>query len=437
MIREPLIFAAIPDLCGKIKGKAFPLAQLDRAAVGGLGWTPTNTQINCFDNIGSTPFGAFGDVALVPDPAAAAIVDFGDGSVPERFVLSDIRTMEGDPWTCCTRGMLRGALARLKAVSGLTLKGAFEHEFQLAGPAPHPGWAYALAGFRQQAAFCETLMAALGVAGLKPDTMVKEYGDNQYEATIGPEEGIRIADAAVMLRELARATARRMGEHVTFTPIRDPKGVGNGVHIHMSFVDAEGRPATWDANGPSGMSPVTGSFIAGILRHINSIVAFTAPSAVSYLRLTPHRWSAAYNNLGYRDREAAIRICGLAGKDAAATARSYNFEYRAADAAASPHLALAALVHAGAQGIEDGLPPPEVTGEDLALLEPAALAARGYERLPADLPAALDRLEGDALVRGWFPEGFAEIYVAHKRGELAWLNGKSPEEILAAYEAVY
>ena len=48
------------------------------------------------------------------------------------------------------------------------------------------------------------------------------------------------ADAAVILRELTRATARSLGEVATFTPIRDVAGVGNGVHVHMSFVDDDG-----------------------------------------------------------------------------------------------------------------------------------------------------------------------------------------------------
>lgn len=436
MIREPLIFAATADLCGKMKGKAFPAAQLDKRAVSGIGWTPTNVQITCFDAIAESPFGALGDLAIIPDPGSEAVVDFGDGSTPERFMMADIRTLEGEPWSCCTRSILKAALARLKAVSGLTLKGAFEHEFQLVGSRGETGWAYALAGFRAQAAFCETTMAALKAAGLKPDTIMKEYGDNQYEVTIGPEEGLKIADAAAVLRELVRATALRMGDRATFTPIRDPKGVGNGVHIHMSLLDASGHPVTWDAEGPSGMSRLTGSFIAGILRHAPALVALTAPSAISGIRLTPHRWSAAFNNLGFRDREATVRICPVAG-DAAAMAKGYNFEYRAADAAASPHLALAVLVHAGAQGIEEELPPPEVTAEDLSLLDPSVLAARGLQRLPADLPAALEAFAADPVARGWFPMEFAEVYLAHKKGELAALLGKSPDEILAAYCSVY
>jgi len=437
MEREPLIFAATADVCGKMRGKAFPASQLDKRAASGVGWTPTNVQITCFDNIGVSPFGALGDVALVPDRTTHVEVDFGAGHVQENFMLCNIRTLEGEAWNCCTRSILQTALARLERVSGLTVKGAFEHEFQMRDSIPEPGWSYSMAGYRAKAGFCEDLMSALRTAGFTPDTIMKEYGVNQYEVTIAPETGVRIADAAAILRELTHVLARHHGDRATFTPIRDPFGVGNGVHIHLSFLDAEGRPATYDPARPYGMSAVTGSFIAGVLRYIGAIAAITAPSAISYIRLTPHRWSAAYNNLGYRDREASVRICPITKGTPEAMAKGYNFEFRAADACASPHLALAALIHAGAQGIEDGLAAPEASEEDLSLLSSDVLAARGYERLPTDLPEALDRFRSDMTVCGWFPEGFADVYVAHKRAELDQLVDKTEAERFAAYEAVY
>ena len=39
------------------------------AACPSVGWCPTNSMISCFRPIGDTPFGAIGDLMLVPDPA--------------------------------------------------------------------------------------------------------------------------------------------------------------------------------------------------------------------------------------------------------------------------------------------------------------------------------------------------------------------------------
>ncbi len=214
-------------------------------------------------------------------------------------------------------------------------------------------------------------------------------------------------------------------------------GVGNGVHIHLSFLDKNDAPATYDKAHPFGMSEKTGSFIAGILKYLDSFLALTAPSDISYMRLTPHRWSAAYNNLGYHDREAAVRICPVTATSEKKIAKQYNFEFRAADAAASPYLAMAALIHAGAQGIEEQLPIPEVGQEDLSELDADTLAARGYVRLPQSLSEALDRFEQNETVRSWFDPQFSEVYLALKRAEIDYVKDMSDLEKCTIYSKVY
>ena len=436
MIGEEMIVACCTDLAGKVRGKAFPASQIDKRLRRGVGWTPTNVQITCFDLIAESPFGSLGDLVLLPDEAARVRVDFGDGSPPEHLALGDIVHTDGRPWELCTRSILKAALDRLKDVSGLTLVGAFEHEFQLRDQPPRLGDAYTVAGFRAERRLAETVVAAARAAGLEPDTFMKEFGPDQYEVTIAPASGVAIADQATILRELVRTAASRLDREVTFTPIRNPASVGNGVHIHLSFLEGD-RPATYDPRGRNDLSEPAGQFIAGILKYLDAILAITAPSVVSYLRLTPHRWSAAFNNLGFRDREASVRICPISEVSDVDRERQFNFEFRAADAAASPHLQLAAIVHAGVQGIEEALPAPEATAEDLSLLWPDALKARGYVRLPQSLADALERFAANATVTGWFPAGFADVYAKHKRGEMAFLEGKSAEEACRLYEQVY
>ena len=431
----PLIFVATSDLAGKTRGKAFPADQLEKRLQRGVGWTPTNVQINCFDGIADSPFGALGDLLLVPDPATETRAIFDDRT--EHLMLGDIVTLDGNPWDFCTRALLKSALDRLEQVAGVHLLAAFEHEFQLLGDVTTVGEGFGRTGFEAQRTLCELLMNQLAAAGMSPDSIMKEYGPNQFEVVVGPEQGVRAADAAVILRELTRSSARSLGETATFSPIRDPASVGNGVHIHMSFLDQQGNPATYDADGPCGMSPLTGAFAAGILKYLDSILALTAPSVISYLRLTPHRWSAAYNNLGYRDREASLRVCPVTAKDPASIARQFNIEYRAADAAASPHLALAAIVSAGCQGIEDALHPPQPTEEDLSLLAADDLAARGYIRLPETLAAALDRFTTNQTVRNWFPADFPDVYAAHKNSEIAHVADMDIGQQCALYEMVY
>jgi glutamine synthetase len=434
---ESLIFACCSDLAGQVRGKAFPARQLEKRMRRGIGWTPTNVQITCFDNIAESPFGSLGDLLLIPDSNASVNVFYQDDLLPDRFIICDIKHTDGNPWECCTRSILDLALQRLQSVSQIKLSSAFEHEFQFRDVGRHLGSAFSFEGIRAQRKFGKTLVSTLNAAGLEPDTFLREYGPDQYEVTIAPQYGIKSADHAVILRELTRGTAERQGQSVSFTPLRDPNSVGNGVHIHMSFIDEHGNPTTYDPASATGLSDVAGSFVAGILKYLDSIVALTAPSVLSYKRLTPHRWSAAFNNLGFRDREAAVRICPVSELSDIKKSAQYNFEFRAADATASPYLQLAALVHAGTQGIEDALPTPLATEKDLSLLTDTELGNHGYIKLPANLENALDLLERNDTVKKWFPSSFIEIYLKHKRGELEYLKGKDEAEICAAYEQVY
>ncbi len=437
MIREDLVIVCCTDIAGQVRGKGFPAVDLDRRRNRGVGWVPTNAAITAFDTIPDSPFGSLGDLLLVPDPRTEVRVDFADGTPAEHFFLGDIRHTDGAPWDCCLRTVLQGALGRLEAETGLTLLSTFEHEFHFVGEHGWAGSAFSQDGFRIAQAYGEVLTAALRAAGVEPDSFLREYGPGQYEVTTGPQIGVTGADHAIILRILARATALRLGRRVSFTPLRSPNGVGNGVHIHMSFLDKSGRPAIHDPKGVGGLAKLPGSFVAGALKYLPGYVALTAPSIVSYARLTPHRWSAAFNNLGFRDREAAIRICPVAEVPGQDPARQYNVEFRAADATASPYLQLAAIVLAGLQGIRDGLPVPEPTHEDLAALDERALAARGMVRLPRSLGEALDRFAADATVRGWFPASLVDLYVRTKRGELAGFKDVPDTEVCRAYEQAY
>ena len=126
------------DFAGQVRGKGFPARELGERWEKGVGWTPTNVMINCFGNIPATPWGASGDLLMRPDPAGDVTIDFGDGAAPERFILGYVDELNGDPWACCPRHLLRQALDDLAREFGLYLRVAFEHEFTCIGVEPRP-----------------------------------------------------------------------------------------------------------------------------------------------------------------------------------------------------------------------------------------------------------------------------------------------------------
>ncbi len=430
---SPYTMICTSDFSGLVRGKGVPSAGFEKRCRTGIGWTPTNVQITCFDTIAESPYGALGDLVLRPDPATKVDAPLPDGRTLS-FALGNISDLSGEPWECCTRSLLIGAIDRLKTATGLELRCTFEHEFMFVGKTATA--AFSLSGFAERLGFMEALHEALAAAGIAPDSFLREYGPNQMEVTLPPIDPLRAADEAVILRELARTVAIALGERATFSPLLSPEIVGNGVHIHASLW-REGRPVTHDPAARYGLSAEAGSFVAGILRHVNALVAITAPSVISYHRLTPHRWSAAYNNLGVQDREATVRICPISATDPDARARQYNFEYRAADATASPHLALAALIEAGLAGIEDRLPSPEATQDDISLWAPETLIAKGLARLPVSLGQAIEALEADRRLTQSWPQRMPAIYAAHKRGEIAHVGERTSREQFELYSRIY
>lgn len=431
-----LIMACCSDLAGQVRGKGFPARDLDWRLSRGIGWTPANVQITCFNTIADSDFGSLGDMVLIPDPETRFAVRNADDTVVEDAMLGDIKTLDGSPWEYCTRSILKAAVDRLDAVAGLQATVAFEHEFQLDHEGKDTG-SFSLAGARAVRTMGERLFEMMTKNGLTPDTFMKEYGADQYEVTLKPAVALRAADQAVILRELTRIAASEAGRRATFTPMRDPEGVGNGVHIHISLSDSSGVPVMYDPAAQGGLSAKGGAFVAGITGALPESLALLAPSVISHLRLTPHRWSASYNNLAKQDREAAVRICPVTTLDPAEQARQFHIEIRAGDAAASPHLQLAALLHAGADGLEQKLPAPPLTEGDLSTMSDETLSALGCERLPTSLEAALARFEDSARIGRWFGEGFRNVYLAHKREELRCVSGMTDEERCARYESAY
>ncbi|WP_279432326.1 hypothetical protein [Aeromicrobium phragmitis] len=319
--------------------------------------------------------------------------------------------LDGTPWSSCPRVFARSAVEAFTAETGLEVAASFEHEFMLDDlPTSAP---FSWQRFRDAEPFGSELVELLQLNGFGPETWLPEYGEDQFEITIEPTTAVLAADRAVLLKELVRDLARRHGHRATFAPLLDPDGSGNGVHIHLSLRDATtGEPVLHDPSQPSGLSELGRKFAAGVLTHARAISALTAPSASSFLRLLPHRWSTGGIFLAERNREALLRICPTA-PDGDTAARQYNLEFRAGDATANPWLAIGALIRAGLHGITEDYPAPTIWPEDASEED-----LEGVEPLPRDLPEALEALEKDDVVTRWLDRDMLATFLAIKRAEL-------------------
>jgi glutamine synthetase len=420
MKREQLAFVGTSDLSGHFRGKSFPEADLPARLLRGVGLAPTNIFLSAFGPIQVTTFGTQGEVFLIPDPDTRVFVPF-EGTAAEYFFLGDIRTREGTPWSFCPRAILRRALDRLIAETGLRLFATFEQEFTYSGVDAHPQQPYELDAYRRQGFFGEAVLAALRQAGVIPDSFLAEFGAQQFEVTSAPAIGMRAADNAVITRELTQAVAFRCGHRASFAPIPEPNGTGNGTHIHWSFLDEGDQPVLYDARQPRQMSLLGSQFVAGILHHLPALCAVTTPSVASYYRLRPNRWAPVQADIGPLDRGTALRICPLVGTDVAEHARQFNVEFRVADATASPYLALAVMVQAGLDGVRRQLRIEQITPRPL----------------PRSLGEALALLEDSDSAGEWLGADLLSAYVLFKRAEIHGLKDLDEREICRRYAEVY
>ena len=108
--KEEVVFVGVCDLAGHLRGKAFPLVELESRLQRGVGYTGANIMLSAFGPIHDNPFGTIGDLALIPDRSTRVEVEF-TGSAAERFYLADIHTADDRPWRpvwLVRRGELRG-----------------------------------------------------------------------------------------------------------------------------------------------------------------------------------------------------------------------------------------------------------------------------------------------------------------------------------------
>ena len=266
-----------------------------------------------------------------------------------------------------------------------------------------------------------------------------EYGKQQYEITCRPTQGLAAADRAVNVREITREVARQLGQRVSFAPKTAADAVCNGVHLHLSLQDLDGTPLLYDPLAVRGddLSRLGQHWAAGVLKHLPALCAFTAPTPLSYERLQPHHWSASYACLGLRNREASLRICPTVDIGGKPVAPQYNLEFRALDATASPHLAMAVILIAGRLGLEQKLPLNAMTDKVPDELSTEQRLASGIVPLPGTLTQALDCLRSNTELLQILPPELLSTYFAVKQKEVSLTEHLTAADLCEHYGHLY
>jgi glutamine synthetase len=425
------------DLGSIVRGRSIFSADLGEHLQTGVSWVPANHALTPLGPVAEpNPFGSTGDLRLLPDAETRVLVGGNEQIGALEMVLCDIVEADGKPWECCPRNFLRTAVSELERDLDVRLVASFEHEFQLLLDSP-PATAFTLEEQRLVEPFPARVMGALVEAGVEPERFFAEYASHQFEIPVAPAEGIASADRSVVFREVVREIARREGTRASFVPLLNPDEAGNGVHIHLSLLGADGSSLFYDGSRPGSLSELGGRFAAGILSHARALSVLTAASPISGARLAPHRWSAGAVCLADRNREALLRIPPTPTLGGLDPSTQLHLEYRGADATGNPYLALGLIIRAGLEGVRSALPVPPILDRDPAQLGGAEAERFGVGALPGTLEEALTALADDETVRGWLGPLLYDAYVSVKRAEVQATADMNLQEVCRRYAAIY
>ena len=424
-------FAAMgfSDFAGVTRVRTCPAQGAEKALAAGLAWIPGNMCLTSFGNIAAgNPAGATGELRMMPDAGSRIEVPLpGETTSPLLMYLCNMHAPDGEPWDGCPRNFLRQAVARLREDFGLHLRVAFEHEFSFLAPAKDIVHGFSLQAARKVDAVSRDWLAALDHAGIPVELLMPEYGVGQFELVVPPADAMTAADHAVVVKDLIREVARCHGDPVSFSPKPSPGGPGNGVHVHFSIYDEDERPLM-AGDRDDEIAAVAGPFVSGVLAHLQALCGIGATTVPSYMRLQPNSWAASKPVLGFRDREAALRLCPGTATNPAARQNQVNIELRTLDATANPYIILGALIHAGIDGMHRRLEAPKVHHANPE-------AAGKDASMPDSAQAALQCIEDDPVIRDALPEDLRASFLAVKTDELRACADLDPVDICRAYAA--
>jgi glutamine synthetase len=419
------------DANGIQRSRSAPIDKLASAVERGMGASFLFAVFDSHDHIRwgvrglETPSGDF-RLKAVPD----RIVQLA-GQPAFAWAPGQLWRQEGPRWEHCYRAALERTVERA-AELGYEFKAGLELEWFVGqdGDEPvaaHHGPVYSPNAMLDVSDFLSELLGDLDANGLSIGQIHAEYGWSQLELSLDAADPITAADNQLLARETIRTASRANGLRSSFAPLVTPDGVGNGWHFHLSIFK-DGRNLLSGGDGPEGMTPLGEAFVAGILRDLPGVVAVTAPSVPSLIRLRPGYFASAYSFWGADNREASLRF--VPGAEAIG-AQNANIELKASDASGNPYLGLAAMIACGLGGIEEGLTLPEPIAEDPGGWTPEERKARGVRRFAQDVEEQIANFEAAPRIRAAFGDPLADAFVGVRRNDAEWADGKSADEIVA------
>ena len=426
------IRSVVADLNGQARGKRLPARFAPDLIENGARMPLSVLNVDIWgDDIEDSPL-VFetGDRDGVLRPTERGFVPMPWLANPSALLPMWMFTEGGAPFPGDPRHALASVLGRY-AARGLTPVCATELEFYLIDdtgadlqPPPSPrsgkrrlgGEILSLRALDSFDMFFTEIYEACEAMDIPAEAAISEAGMGQYEINLSHGPALKAADDAFLFKLLTRGLARKHAFAASFMAKPYSEHAGNGLHVHFSVLDADGRNLFDD--GTERGSDLLHHAIAGCLRAMPDQTLIFAPHGNSYDRLIPDAHAPTGIAWAYENRTAAIRVpAGPRG--------ARRIEHRVAGGDINPYLLLAAILGAALTGIEDALDPPApITGNAYASALP---------QIPGSWEAAIAAFAASEVLPRIFPPEILRNYAATKRQEKIYYDELSEDERIDLY----
>ncbi len=397
------VVLALADMQGRLQGKRltgryFLDEVLHHGAEGCNYLLAVDVEMNTVDGYEMASWQkGYGDFVMRPDLTTLRMMPWETATV---LCLADLAWADGTDVVASPRQVLRAQLARL-AERGWTANAATELEFLVfrdsyeeafrkgyreLEPGNQYNVDYSLLGTSRVEPLIRRIRNSMRAAELVVENSKGECNYGQHEINFRYADALRTADDHAVYKNGAKEIAAQEGMAISFMAKFNERE-GNSCHIHFSLADAEGPLFQRDRH-------TFESFLAGQLAYARELTLLLAPNINSYKRFAVGSFAPTTVAWGHDNRTCAFRVVGHG--------HSLRFENRSGGADLNPYMALAALIAAGLEGVEQGL-------ELEPALEGNAYVSESRPRLPPTLRDARDLFAASDVAR----RAFGEEVVAH------------------------
>lgn len=235
----------------------------------------------------------------------------------------------------------------------------------------------------------------------------------QHEVDFKHSDALKAADNFMTFKQTVKTISKRHGLHATFMPKPREDLDGSAMHIKLFLKDMEGNNVFYDENDENKLSQTAYYFMAGILKHIDSLSAITNPLVNSYKRLVPGFNAPVYATWSRKMAGQLIYV-------RESKSGNVKIELRSPDPTANPYLAFALCLMAGLDGIENHYELPDAMNTKISGLSEAERESMNIKRLPENIRSAVDALSKDELFCELMGREVVDTYIEQKKNE--WLE---------------